>query len=147
MNIIINRIKHFLDCTIGEFKVYDNNNLIFECYSLEDIERPIWQKVDGKTAIPRGNYVVIIDYSVRFKREMPHILKPNLKELDNFKGIRIHPGNTSGDTEGCILIGKWDGKNNYIIDSRITFNIFFEILKKGIEKEAIIPLTITGGDL
>lgn len=82
------------DSTLGELYINDK----FFSYTLEDVVREI--KIPQKTAIPYGTYRVIIDYSNRFKCEMIHIL-----DVPDFEGIRIHAGNTSEDTEGCILIG------------------------------------------
>jgi dynactin complex subunit len=87
--------------TIG--KMYVDG--VYECYTLEDVVRN-GTKVLGKTAIPTGEYKLIIDASVRFKQDMPHILN-----VPNFTGVRIHSGNTSADTDGCILLGTtWAGK-------------------------------------
>ena len=81
-------------CTIGTLNIGDSP----ECYVLEDVERDI--KIPGETCIPVGTYVVVIDWSDRFKRRLPHLL-----DVPGFDGIRIHPGNTAADTHGCLLPG------------------------------------------
>jgi hypothetical protein len=97
---------------------------VYECYTLEDVVRN-GTKVLGKTAIPIGEYKLIIDASVRFKQDMPHILN-----VPDFTGVRIHSGNTSADTDGCILLGTtWAGKD-FIGNSKIAYKKFFDKLKK-----------------
>ncbi|OGT02846.1 MAG: hypothetical protein A2143_05805 [Gallionellales bacterium RBG_16_57_15] len=75
-------------------------------YILEDKVREVpgydvdlW-KIDGETAIPVGRYRVVIDMSTRFKKMMLHLL-----DVKGFAGIRVHSGNTSHDTEGCLITG------------------------------------------
>lgn len=82
--------------TIG--KLYIDNN--YFCDTLEDTVRPKGEKIYGKTAIPAGKYKVKKTYSPRFKKQLPEILN-----VPNFAGVRIHAGNTAKDTEGCILLG------------------------------------------
>jgi hypothetical protein len=106
--------------TIG--KMYVDG--IYECYTLEDAVRN-GTKVIGKTAIPIGTYKLIIDASTRFKQDMPHIL-----DVPDFTGVRIHAGNTSADTDGCILLGStWAGKD-FIGNSKIAYKKFFDKLKQ-----------------
>lgn len=102
MIITLKRHHSVGSSTIGELSV----NGTFECYTLEDVVREVpgepvaaW-KVHGKTAIPRGRYKVIINFSRRFQKFLPL-----LRDVPGFEGIRIHPGNTDKDTEGCILPG------------------------------------------
>ena len=71
---------------------------VFECYTVEDAVRAV--KVQNATAIPTGVYEVIWTKSARFKKMMPEVLN-----VPGFTGIRIHSGNSSEDTEGCIIVG------------------------------------------
>ncbi len=80
------------------------------CYTVEDVVRDKNNdgdlddtgeaKVYGETAIPKGKYKVVLSMSNRFKVMMPEVL--NVKD---FEGIRIHKGNTAIDTHGCIIVG------------------------------------------
>ena len=106
--------------TIG--KLYIDG--VYECYTLEDVVRK-GAKVNGQTAIPTGTYNIIINHSNRFNRDLPL-----LENVPNFTGVRIHAGNTSAHTEGCILVGTtWTGKD-FIGNSRVAFNKLFDKLKK-----------------
>jgi hypothetical protein len=105
------------DCTIGSIYV----DGVWTCFSLEDAVRH--EKIPGKTAIPAGTYAVVINYSSRFKREMPQILN-----VPGYEGIRLHPGNTAADTEGCILVGQMKGVNS-VLKSRAAFADLFPKLQ------------------
>ena len=73
-------------------------------WGLEDRIRGRGLKIRGQTAISPGRYRVVLDYSQRFRRELPHVL-----EVPVFAGIRWHAGNTHLDTEGCLLLGLASG--------------------------------------
>ena len=94
---------------------------VFECYTLEDAVRAV--KIPGRTAIPAGEYEVVINFSTRFQRAMPQLLN-----VPGFTGIRIHSGNTDADTEGCILVGAGrDG--NQLQQSRVAYGALFAKLQ------------------
>jgi hypothetical protein len=95
----------------------------FECYTLEDVVRPAGEKVYGQTAIPEGRYRVKLTMSNRFK-----IVLPLLENVPNFEGVRIHPGNTAADTDGCILVGQ-SKTSNSIGASRLAFDRLFARLQ------------------
>jgi hypothetical protein len=126
MQITIKRLHKTDTSTIGELLI----DGVFECYTLEDVERPI--KIKAETAIPKGTYKVIINQSNRFKRLMPLLLN-----VPNFEGVRIHAGNTNHDTEGCILVGQTRNKN-YIGQSRKAYEKLFKKMQAAKE----ISLTI-----
>ena len=76
----------------------------YVCQTLEDPVRPDGVKLLGDTAIQSGTYRVTITRSQRFER-----LLPLLHDVPDFTGVRIHPGNTTRDTAGCILVGTQRG--------------------------------------
>lgn len=134
MKIEVNRIFKASTYTIGELSVNDN----YLCDTLEDRVRPEGEKVYGETAIPTGTYTVILSYSNRFKKVMPEI-----QNVPNFTGVRIHCGNSSKDTEGCLLVGKWDGKTeNWISDSKNSYNKLYPLLEEAFNKKENITITI-----
>lgn len=122
MNLRLVRKEFTTNSTIGDLYIDDQ----WFCYTLEDVVRESGVKVAGKTAIPAGIYQVVIDQSVRFKMDMPHILN-----VPGFEGIRIHAGNTAKDTEGCPLIGMVKDKD-FVGTSKVAFNSFMLKLEDGL---------------
>lgn len=122
--------------TIGNLYV----NGVYQCATLEDADRKIESggaKVYGKTCIPRGTYEVIVDFSNRFQVRMPLLLN-----VPQFTGVRIHPGNTDKDTEGCVLVGETRGAD-FVGDSRIAYNALFANIEAAILSGEKIEIEIT----
>jgi hypothetical protein len=120
--------------TIGELHI----NGKFFCYTLEDKDRYVEQggkKEYGITAIPRGTYNVVLSFSNRFQKYLPEILN-----VPQFEGIRIHGGNSPESTNGCLLVGKIKMKD-FIGESAKTFSAFMAELKK-VEKREKITIEI-----
>ena len=132
MDLMLRREPSGEDFTRGELTV----NGSFECFTLEDKVRPV--KIKGITAIPAGAYEVVVTFSERFKRPLPLLLN-----VPNFDGIRIHPGNTSRDTEGCILVGQKRTKDSVQL-SRAAFDVLFAKIAQAATREKIFIEIIPG---
>lgn len=134
MELTLNRIFLGSSATIGELLINDK----YLCDTLEDRVRPEGEKVYGKTAIPEGTYEVKLTHSPRFKKILPEILN-----VPNFSGIRIHTGNSSKDTEGCILVGTWDGeKEDWVGSSKIAFDELMTLLEEATNNKEKITITV-----
>lgn len=134
MELKLNRIFLGSSATIGELLVNDKHL----CDTIEDRVRLEGEKVYGKTAIPEGTYEVKLTHSPRFKKTLPEILN-----VPNFSGIRIHTGNSSKDTEGCILVGTWDGeKEDWVGNSRIAFDELMALLEEATNNKEKITITV-----
>lgn len=119
MEISVNRRPSEHGCTVSD--VYIGTR--WQCVFIEDQVRevvnvPVTQwKIAGVTAIPSGRYRITITMSNRFKRLMPLV-----NNVPGFSGVRIHPGNTAADTEGCLLPGTSVGAdNNMVVGSRVAY--------------------------
>lgn len=99
--------KEFTDTyTRGELYIND----VFFCYTMEDKDRGVTEdhsvseikkvKIVKRTAIPYGDYRIMLSFSKKLKRFLPLIL-----DVPSFKGIRIHKGSTEDWSSGCILVG------------------------------------------
>ena len=114
MKVEVKRTFKGTEYTIG--KLYIDG--AYFCDTLEDTVRT--QKIAGKTAIPAGTYKVKKTYSPRFQAKLPEILN-----VPNFTGVRIHSGNTAADTDGCLLLGLNKTKGA-VINSRNAVAFFLD---------------------
>lgn len=138
MRLTLKRIANKDNYCIG--KLYINGK--YFCDTLEDrdrglddsmtVEEILNQKKYGTTAIPCGIYTVLLTYSPKYKKIMPLI-----NNVKGYSGIRIHSGNSSKDTLGCLLVGK-NTVVGRLTDSRNTYNALFKRLQqKGSNKITI----------
>ena len=132
MKLVLIRHARRADYTIGRLE--DENGMKI-CDTLE----PTWRdykggelKIPKKSAIPECTYRVVVTKSQRFQKYLPLLVG-----VPGFEGVRIHAGNTSRDTEGCILVG-----HNLQVGKVLWSRITLEKLMKLIENEKEIYLTI-----
>lgn len=115
---------------------------VFECDTLEDTDRHLeagGEKVADATAIPRGTYHVVMDFSPRFQTIMPHVL-----DVPGFVGVRIHSGNRPDDTEGCILVGRrMPERADWISGSHIAYSALLLKLRAADARGETITLEVT----
>lgn len=123
-------------CDVLEDRV---RNLPKECpYTSKGQPCKCEEKVYGETAIPSGSYEIKLTYSNRFKKVLPELLN-----VPHFQGIRIHAGNKAEDTEGCLIVGTWDGETiNWVSSSKIAFDKLMEVLEKATEEGRKIVINI-----
>lgn len=129
MKLTLKRIALRPTYTIGKLYIDD----VYFCDTIEDTVRDLnkngkfdngEKKVHSKTAIPYGIYEIKWTYSPRFKKYTPQLMN-----VPSFDGIRIHAGNTSADTEGCLILGK-NKQVGKVLNSRDTINKFYPIIKE-----------------
>lgn len=129
MKLTLKRIALRPTYTIGKLYIDD----VYFCDTIEDTVRDLnkngkfdngEKKVHSKTAIPYGIYEIKWTYSPRFKKYTPQLIN-----VPSFEGIRIHAGNTSADTEGCLILGK-NKQVGKVLNSRDTINKFYPIIKE-----------------
>lgn len=137
MKLKLKRDLFHPEYTLGKLYIDD----VYECETCEDTDRDLengGKKEEGKTAIPKGEYKVIRDYSNRFQKYMPHIL-----DVPQFEGVRIHAGNSEANTDGCLLVGRKRGTGDFrILESRVVFDELDDKLESALSRGETITLEI-----
>ena len=129
MELLLKRLFKKENYTIG--KLYIDG--VYFCDTLEDTDRGLtsdmllneirMKKIPNETAIPIGTYVVEITYSPKFQTNLPL-----LYGVKGFTGIRIHSGNYSSSSSGCVLVGENKIKGG-LMNSKKTLEKLMEKLK------------------
>lgn len=142
MEILIDRNISTVESTTS--KVYVDG--AFECFALEDRNRGLKatmplkeiteKKVFGKTCIPEGRYEVTITHSEHFNRDLPLLI-----DVPGYEGVRIHPGNTAADTEGCILPGEVRTLD-MVLNSKKAFGKLYDKIHAAISNETKVFITL-----
>ena len=144
MDLILKRDSFGEKSTVGTL----SQDGEFICDTMEDKMRqpPQWEpgdqldwKIPGETAIPTGRYPIKFTYSDRFQRTLPLLLN-----VPGFAGIRIHPGNTAEDTEGCILPGMRI-TNDFVAESRVHFKIVYQKIQDAFNQGKQVWITVSNG--
>ena len=147
MELLLTRIAKKKTYTIGRLCILEE---VIDEYSTGTAEKyfcdtlePTWRdyehgayKVRGRSAIPEGRYAVVISWSPKMKQWLPILLG-----VPKFEGIRIHAGNTSEDTEGCILVGK-NREVGKVLDSRIWVQRLKQKIVEAKDKGEAVWMTI-----
>lgn len=97
MKVTIDRLTEGEKQTEGLLTVYNGEEKIFNCYTLE---LPWLDNAKRISCIPKGTYNVEKRQSTKYKHHF-HIL-----DVPNRSYILIHQGNYNWHTKGCILVGK-----------------------------------------
>lgn len=120
MELLVHREISNTACTPGDMSV----DGAYYSRTLEPIVREIpgmavekW-KIWGRTAIPVGRYRVLMEFSPKFNRNMPH-----LQAVPGFSDIMIHPLNYPQETHGCIGVGQsMNQDQTALVSSRAAFS-------------------------
>lgn len=80
--------------------------------TLEDCTRRPGVKLFGVTAIPPGRYRLTLSHSQHFGKLLPELLN-----VPQFEGVRIHGGNSARDSEGCLLVARKRTGLDFILGS------------------------------
>lgn len=99
MKMVLDRDPPDVTCTIGHLWIDG---------------QPFCDTLEPLAPIPPGTYEVILTESGRARQgtlwtPRSDCKLPLIVNVPGHSAIRIHAGNTSADTEDCVLVGTWTG--------------------------------------
>ncbi len=143
LELRLNRIDRQDTYTGGLLSVLKGGKWVPICATLEDPIRELGPhgegKIRGNTCILPGRYKVQLTLSRRFGKVLPLLIGVLF-----FAGIRIHVGNWTKDTDGCILVGlKRIG--NALQRSVAAMKLLMDLLNQAQQDEEEVFITIVNG--
>lgn len=115
--VVLERFAYRDKYVIG--RLYIGN--IFFCNTLEP---QLGSSGSSKGCIPAGVYKMAMSWSPKFQKMLPILF-----DVPNFEGIRIHAGNSSSHTQGCILLGD-NTSVGLVLNSAARVNEFIRLFQK-----------------
>lgn len=151
MDILVNRFA-VDDCGEGHLKqtrgllyVFDGDEIVFQCWTLE---RPWMDNKRKVSCIPSGEYQYnMLNSTPSFHYTVLHVL-----DVPGRSGILFHRGNYRDDSSGCVLVG--DGfahiNGDYFLDltnSRKTMSEFTRTLSDLGKQQGMVKIYSSIPDL
>lgn len=146
--------------TIGKLYFKDYKNIIRYVYTIEDSYNDI--KIPGNTRISAGQYEITLRKEggvfERYCRHKDIWIAENTKRyglvwirnVPNYEYILIHIGNTSKDSEGCILVGDQVNNTSYaagfITDSTVAYKRLMNEIYPAFNRSEKLSITIIDHD-
>ena len=125
------------DSTIGSIKLFDDDKVLFEGYTCENIgpstDKPRQDKrIIARTYDLEWTTTTKNDNKTLGKWQNNAILLTCDKELPKFRNRRIliHIGNYPSDTEGCILVGEEQTNSGAVSKSVVAIIRLFNLIEK-----------------
>jgi len=153
MHLQLERTKSDSESTLGKMSIGDRDS----CLTLEDQYRA-GAKVKGETRIPAGTYKLRLKKIGESSKDTQYITwfhdmhkgMIQLEDVPGFEGILIHVGNYEHNTEGCILVGRTEGKDGQghyaVFDSKNTYRRIYPIISGALLAGEACDITIVDKD-
>ena len=140
--IRLTRLTNSVNGTDGKLELFYFQKEIITCvFSCSTLEPSV-------PSLDAGQYILKFSHSPKLSSKEPYIKINNGKvpiissylkgESIEHRGLRIHCGNTSQDTNGCIIVGSTLGPDTYkLAHSRLTYISLMSFLQSA-NKELLL---------
>ncbi len=107
--------------------------VLFISTNVKTLELPWRNNEKNISCIPAGRYKAVLHNSPKFGRCI------KLLDVPERTDILIHAGNTTDDTEGCIIVGS-EHIDNAVMSSRVALNKLLTIAELMSDDELFITI-------